>query len=286
MITKIIEFSSLVSDLAIAMSLVPLSVLPRSIRYRLLTRHASFFSPIISRLLFPAYRQETHRKPLWKNPPIHGNHEEIIFVFGGNHIRLADFDTLFQGTPLGPGQYYPSLSHPLLMFPVTLAESEEAYIKKIQEWILEYTQNIDCNNVRHLYGLGHSLGGAILIQITPFLLKTFPHAQITLSLDRTFSALNTVVRGLHPWGGKILEQTLGLIWKFESYKHLQALEVEFRCLVRIYQIEPDYILGKSMLYPSGQSLARKDWSSKIVLISPQNNLHSAPFEQCFKMLNM
>ncbi len=267
-------------DILVVIFLPTTLLLPRTVRKRFLRWSAPWSYSLVLRLLFPAYLRETQRVPTWKKalwpetPP-----KDLIFAFGGNDETQAELESLLDGALFFHEEPFTTSVKPILTVPLVQAYSEEEYLALTKRHLQRALALIDGQTIERIQVLGHSLGGAIAVQLIPFFIEMFPKAAIFLTLDRTFSSLATTAKSQYGLGGWILESTLGLLWELDSVQALRSLTPISNLSVTIIQVTPDHVLGQSLLSEEIRDLPRPDWDIYYLKRPAGNTLHAQPFSQ-------
>lgn len=257
----IMSFFSLIFGHIQAIGFVLFSLIfPSSYRKDFLYRHADRTNPLLTTLLFPGSRRETKKQPVW-NKPLKKRMQSCIILFGGNNETQESAIEVLTGLKLEHGEFLEKATLPLLSFPLLKAKSEEDYCKQVEQIILDQTHS----HIKHIHLVGHSLGGAIALQVACLLTRQNPKLQITLYLDRTFDRLTGPVQ--HLYGSfirKLLERTFGLLWTFRSDLALE--ELALNPLVRVIgiQVIPDHVIGQAFLCTVLHKIGRGDWQSYVL----------------------
>jgi len=262
-------------DLFVACCLCLTLCLPVKIRKSFIRWTAPLTYNLIIRMLIPASTREQQTQPLWLQP-LQADSTALIIAFGGNNQTIEELIPLLQGMTLHNTEPFGLSAIPTLLVPLAHAYSQKEYIEQIDRWIAQYTHTVIPNNITQIQAIGHSLGGAILVQTAPFLQARFPNAQVFLTLDRTFTTLSAAAKGRYGFGGILLEHTLGLLWKFDSVSQLRKLAGRPNIALTVIQVDPDPILGRALLSRAMRDLPRKDWMIYHLKRSHTHNCHDIP----------
>ncbi len=265
-----------------AFLLLIIAFFPMRIRKKILETSQYFFTPIIQRLLFPGSLRESSFDIMTHHQ--NNMHKHLVMIFSGNNETQEEIYQLFASYKLANGERLSQASCSVLSIPLWPKSSEDSYKHCFEKNISDYlrAQSIEPDQIEHLEILGHSLGGGLALSTAPILEKIFSKADLLIILDRTFTQLSDPAHNLYGFFGDILERTLGLLWQLDNIRTLLALQDKSKIYVRIYQVEPDHILGERGLLSVAlrNKVWRVDWQIHHTH-SQKDNLHTLPFGDVF-----
>ncbi len=263
---------------SMALILPPLLLFPERFRKSILGNMSFLIKPLTVKMLFPGLlKGQTFRI----ERDLHRSDSECLyFVFGGNNNTSLEAEDILNEIPFCDDSKLSDDSLPRVTFPLMLMKDQDAYREEVLILIHNYIDLFPI--LKTVYLAGHSLGGAITLDIAASLAKKYPHIKFQLSIDRTFSELWSVAE--YTYGSiatSLMRKTFGLLWKFNSIRTVDELKKHPNISIFFYQITPDEVLGPHALLcdalKKGTALPIS-WKTECQYVQdPDEDLHAMPY---------
>lgn len=263
---------------SMAMILPPLLLFPEKFRKNFLGKVSFLLKPLTVKMLFPGLlKGQTYRIERDLHRP---DSDRLYFVFGGNNNTCLEAEDILSQIPFCDDSRLTDDSLPRVTFPLMLMTDQEAYREKILDLVSGYMKLFP--NLKTVYLAGHSLGGAITLDIAQYLAQRYPHIKFQLSIDRTFSELWSVSEFTYgSIATSFMRKTFGLLWKFNSIRTIDDLKKCPNVSIFFYQVTPDEVLGPHALLcdalKKGSSLPISWKTEHQYVQDPEEELHAMPY---------
>lgn len=178
----------------------------------------------------------------WLRQDKNNKNDEVVLILGGNATTaIKAYDDVYAKLVSDD-----KANVDCACIPLQTHFTEQEYIQYLMQ---ECENNILVGkNKISLYG--HSLGGALCLQLALALKKKNPNLQIDVFVSRSFDKLWHV--SIYKYGkffGQFFEKVFSGLWQLQSQKALHEL-TQRGVLVRVEQTEPDEVLGEALLRPA------------------------------------
>lgn len=202
-----------------------------------------FFHPLRIILLTPGviknhFITQTH----WFRRNTKDSDSSVVLILGGNATTaLKAYDDVYAKL-----EQDKKTKTDCACIPLQTHFTEKEYI----DYLLAVAQSDILKNKDKISIYGHSLGGALSLQLAVELKKLNPNLQVDVFVSRSFDRLWHV--SIYKYGkffGRFFEKVFSGLWQLQSQKALEQLNA-LGVQVRVEQTEPDEILGKALLKPA------------------------------------
>jgi hypothetical protein len=216
---------------------------------------------------------------------------QLLLIFGGNNNTSLEAIHILKGLSFSNNVILDLDQMPSIAIPLLLYDNQQAYIDGLEKKIQGYLKKF--SKLERLYIAGHSLGGAIALQLIERLSHTHPDLEIFFAADRTFTQLWDVAEFRY---GKviasIMRKTFGLLWTFDSEQILELIKHRPNIACSFYQVIPDEILGSKALLLNNllnnkESLPNTWTFSYDAFTNAQHeHLHAMPYKEVKKLASL